>query len=79
MIEAETIYGGKQPSLFDQISELDPARADAVISLADGLLSRADQLFAALEEVSIANTARPLLDIVVDEVLSAAVTLLPEA
>ena len=72
--------GAPEPvqSLYLQLLATDPDRANAVIALADGLIDKAGDLWSALEAISIQNTARPAIDIIVDTVVTAAEPLIED-
>jgi hypothetical protein len=60
------------------VASLDPDKFEAVIHLASGLIDNAGPLWDALVEVTSDNTAKPTLDIIVDQVLTAALPLVQE-
>lgn len=72
--EGYTTPGRPQP-LLEQIAEENPAKADAVIALAAGLIDQAGPLWDALVGISEANTAKPFAELITDQVLTAALTL----
>ena len=62
----------------DKLAKLDPAQAEAVVTLGLGLIDKAGDLYSALAKMSASNTARPAIDLITDAVLTAALPLLAE-
>lgn len=67
---------GRIPS--EIVAGLDPDKFEAVIQLASGLIDNAGPLWDALVEVAPENTAKATLDIIVDQVMTAALPLVTE-
>ena len=60
----------------DKLAKLDPAQAEAVVTLGLGLVMQAGPMWDALSKMSATNTARPVLDVIVTVALDAGLQLL---
>ncbi len=60
----------------DKLAKLDPAQAEAVVTLGLGLVMQAGPMWDAMNKMSPTNTARPVLDVIVTVALDAGLQLL---
>lgn len=72
---AEVLTEGRPLTTYEQLAETDPLKADAVTVLAAGLIDQAGPMWDALVEVPEEDASKPLLDLIVDQALTAALPL----
>lgn len=74
VLDTDSLTGLALPAPVDiagLLAETDPEHVAWAVTVGATLASRAGDLYAALEDISLANTARPAIEIVTDSVLAA--------
>jgi len=68
---SEVVVDDEPPSIETLLSTIPPEHLEWAITVGATLASRAGDLYAALEDIALSNTARPAIEIVTEVALSA--------